>query len=51
MYISIKDEYNVMLSSSVFEVEDGIGPSYCKSERLQDQEIDKWHVPIKSKAK
>lgn len=49
MYLRIKDEYNVLLPSSNLKVEDGISPSYCKSERLQGQEMDKWHVPNKIK--
>lgn len=49
MDLRIKDEYNVLLPSSIFKVEDGISPSYCKSERHQDQENDKWHVPNKIK--
>lgn len=48
MYLRIKDEYNFLLPSSNFKVEDGISPSYCKYERLQDQEIDEWHVPNKT---
>lgn len=54
MDLRIKDECNVLLPSSIFKVEDGISedgisPSYCKSERRQDQENDKWHVPNKIK--